>query len=270
MKDYRTIIVIPAGRQRYLEILIPNILAQSGWDELHIWKNTTENSDIQYIESLKLLDPRIITIDPPKFLPKGAQTIGQFFYYCIDHNTVYIRFDDDICYIEPGLIEWLAEVRWQENEYFLIAPCVVNNAIMSYFLQEEGKLNFEYEPKILLDCMDPTGWFNSEFAFKLHNYFFNTNIENFRFSSKEVPPMRFSINCISWLGSEFSKFNGEVPNHADEEEWLTNIKPSEINKKNLIVGDKLCCHFSFYPQRYDLDNTNTLENYKSFFLDQNQ
>jgi len=262
MKEYKIIIVIPAGRKRYLEILIPNILSQDGWDELHIWKNTSEPIDVQYIDSLKILDSRILIIEPPRLEPYGARTIGQFFHYCTDKNTVYIRFDDDICYIEPGLVEWLAAVRWAKKEYFLISPCVINNSVASFFLQEENKLKFNYESKISFNCLDSIGWRDSTFAYDLHNYFLDNSVNEFRFPPKELPSMRFSINCISWLGEEFNKFNGIVPDGVDEEEWLTNIKPAEINKKNLILGDKLCCHFSFYTQRKYLDNTEILEKYK--------
>ena len=54
--DHKVTIVIPAGRRRYLELLIPQILAQEGWDELQVWLNTKEPDDIAYISGLPALD----------------------------------------------------------------------------------------------------------------------------------------------------------------------------------------------------------------------
>ena len=68
------------------------------------------------------------------------------------------------------------------------------------------------------------------------------------------------MNVISWLGSEFNKFNGIVD--ADEENWLSCIKPSQISKPNIIFGDSLFSHYAFFTQRNYIDSTDILEKYK--------
>lgn len=268
MKKFKTTIVIPAGRKRYLEILIPNILKQTGWDELHVWKNTLELEDTEYIDQLSNLDNRIKIISPPRLEPYGSNTIGQFFENCTDPETVYIRFDDDVCWIEPGLVEWLADLRWNIKEYFLISPLIINNSIMTYFLQEQSEFLISGYEKIKFDCLDQIGWGNPEFAKDLHYLFLEKlkakSYHSLKFSFREIKNIRYSINCISWLGEEFKKFNGQIPDKADEEEWLTVTKPKELKKKNLICGQKICSHFSFYTQRKLLDQTDVLEKYKEF------
>ena len=72
---------------------------------------------------------------------------------------------------------------------------------------------------------------------------------------------RCSINCISWLGQEFHSFDGNVG--EEEEQWLSVDKPKSINKPNIIFGEAVCAHFSFFTQRYYLDQTNILEEYDS-------
>jgi hypothetical protein len=262
-KEYKTIVVIPAGRKRYLEILIKNILNQSSWDELHLWKNTRNKEDCEYIDSLKILDSRIKVIEiEDQFL-----SIHKFFHYCIDENTVYIRFDDDVCWIEPGLIKELAETRWKNQEYFLVSPIIINNAVMTHLLQKFNKIDIPYRnkyKKINFYCLDNVGWKSSKFALDLHNFFIdklkNNDIETLKFENYEIPPERYSINCISWLGKEFSKFNGKVDEL--EEQFISAIKPDELNKKHLIMGSKICVHFAFYVQRNFLEKTDLLQKYR--------
>jgi hypothetical protein len=270
-RGYKVSLVIPAGRQRYLELLIPNILKQDGWDELKIWINTTNPQDLNYIERLPNLDKRISLCRPPLYPPNGNRTIGQFFKDCISPDTVYIRFDDDICFIEPGLIKKLAKFRADDPEPFLVSPIVINNAIISYIFQVLGKLSF---PKLLTaNCLDDTAWKNPAFAEQLHRLFLavlaENNLGHFKFSSRPIAINRFSINCISWLGSEFQKFEGIVPYGADEEEFLSVTKPTQLGRFNYIFGEGVVSHFSFFTQREHLDQTDILAMYKDLLQKQN-
>lgn len=265
-KEYKTVIVVPAGRRRYLEVLLPNILKQTGWDELHFWKNTTDEIDIKCIECLVDVDPRIKIIEPSNLANLGKNlAIYQFFNYCIEPNTVYIRFDDDICWIEDGLVEWLADLRWREKNYFLVSPLIINNAVMTHILQTTKNIKLKDDRQVALKCMDPVGWQSPQFAQALHEFFLdklqNKDIDSLKFDTYPTD-QRYSINCISWLGSEFAKFNGQVG--RDEENWLTADKPRALGMKNLISGNKICAHFSFYTQRNLLDTTDILQRYKQF------
>lgn len=266
IREYKVVVVVPSGRQRYLEVLIPNIFKQKGWDELHFWKNTVETNDVDFINSLVKLDSRIKVIESPGYSKLGTNTaIYQFFEYCVDPKTVYIRFDDDICWIEDGLIEWLADLRWKEKEYFLVSPLIINNAVMTHLLQTKKNIKLKDDREVALKCMDPVGWQCPKFACSLHEFFLdklkNKDIDSLKFHAYPTNH-RYSINCISWLGSEFAKFNGQVG--RDEENWLTVDKPRELKKQNLIYGGKICTHFSFYTQRGYLDTTDILNRYKLF------
>jgi hypothetical protein len=263
-RGYKVSIVIPAGRQRYLELLIPSILQQDGWDELKIWVNTSNSQDLNYIDLLPRLDKRISLSQPPRYTPNGNGTIGQFFQDCVSPDTVYIRFDDDICFIERDLIKNLAKFRADNPEPFLISPIVINNAIISYILQVLDKI---FHPvQLTANCLDPTAWKSPGFAEQLHRLFLavlsENNINHFKFPSRPIAINRFSINCISWLGAEFRKFGGVVPFGADEEEFLSVTKPTQLGKLNYIFGESIVSHFSFFTQREHLDKTDILGLYK--------
>jgi hypothetical protein len=260
----KKILVTPAGRKRYLEILLSHLKkVRSEFDEWILWVNTNDEIDIAYMEQIES-ENDFIKIQRLSVPYNGNQSIYSFFKECIDENSVYIRLDDDIIYIEPNSLNKLFEFRINNPQYFLVYGNIVNNAIITHLYQQKGVLNdsiiFGYK------CMDENGWNNPSAAELVHNKFFelyDSNktdellIDNHVLSNYE----RCSINVISWLGSDFKKFDGNVGH--DEEQWLSCDKPSQIQMSNIIFGDSLFVHYAFFTQRAHLDSINLLEKYKN-------
>ena len=261
---YNIVLCIPAGRRRYMEVLIPQLLRETGWDELQVWVNTNDADDISYLNGLPALDQRIRLLQlPAGVAANGGWTIHHFYPHCIDEDTVYIRLDDDVCWIEPGTIAKLAAVRIRNQMPFLIYPIIVNNAIVTHIWQALGKISANNY--IHAQCMDNIGWKNPKFAENLHRMFLGAlaqnNIDHFKFPTRAIALSRMSINCIAWLGREFAKFSGRLGSN-DEEEWLSVTRPTQLGVHNLIYGDSIVAHFSFYTQRDHLDTTDILSRYK--------
>ena len=263
--NFSVCLTIPAGRQRYMELLIPQLLREKGWDELQIWVNTADPADLAYINHLPSLDRRIRLLTLPDGVePDKFHTIHHFFKHCIDPDTVYIRMDDDVVYLEPGSITKLARFRIQNQRPFLVFPVIVNNAVITHILQVLGRIRISrYVPP---QCMDPIGWRNPELAEALHRIFLQSLekgvLSRFKFRSRPIALSRMSINCISWLGKEFARFGG-VLGSTDEEEWLSVIRPTELGVANAIFGEVVMAHFAFYPQREHLHTTDILERYRA-------
>ena len=54
---------------------------------------------------------------------------------------------------------------------------------------------------------------------------------------------RYAINAVAWFGKDFSAFGGEVV--GDDEEFLTVIHPSKINRIHCFDCNTIAVHFSF-------------------------
>jgi hypothetical protein len=270
--NHRVVLTIPAGRRRYLDVLIPQILREEGWDELQVWVNTADADDLAHLNGLPRLDPRIRLIPlPDGIAPRGPWTIHHFFTNCIANDTVYIRLDDDICYIEPQTIAKLARFRIANPEAFLIFPVIVNNAIISHIWQALGVITVN--GYIGANCMDAIGWENAQFAENMHRMFLDVlrgnQLSRLKFPNRPIAMSRMSINCISWLGAEFAKFEGRLGSN-NEEEWLSVTRPTQLGGYNLIYGDAVVSHFAFYPQRSHMDATDLLERYRAITAGSNE
>ena len=257
-ENKKIIVVIPAGRKRYLELLLPYLLKEKNIiDEIHLWCNTNNNEDIEYMETQVSIHPDLIKLRRIDGINSyKGENIHKFFKPYQKDNEVYIRLDDDIVYLEDGFIKSLVKFRVDNPQYFLVYGNIVNNSIIDYYYQEAGLLNIS--KKINYDCFDSVGCSIPEHAEEKHQHIISYIMENkinlYRLPNKVLHNFeRCSVNCISWLGEEFKLFNADV--FWDEEQWLSSDKPKQINKPNIIFSEgKVCVHYAFFPQRPYLDN----------------
>jgi hypothetical protein len=267
IKKYKLVVVIPAGRKRYMEVLFPHILKQrKSIDELRFWVNTKNEEDIAYMKDVKIKYPDFVTLE---FHESNnghigdTQGIHSFFKHTTNSDTIYIRLDDDIVWLDDNFFEKLYNFRENNPQYFLVYGNIINNAICDHLHQKNNI--YESDPIYGFNCLDSNGWANPILAEKKHRIFLenikNCNIQQYIFSPVVLKEYeRCSINCISWFGSDFAKFNGEVG--YDEEHWLAHYKPASIAVPNCIFGEAICSHFSFFTQRNHMDNTDLLNKYK--------
>lgn len=263
-RGHRIVVVTPAGRQRYMELLFAQLLGyREVVDEYCIWKNTTHAGDIAYFASLAAEHPGFVTVHS---LPAGVRvnnnsTICHFFRRCTDPNTVYVRYDDDVVLLDTlDAFKAMLDFRIDHPEYFLVYATIMNNAIVSHLQQRYGALE-SCTRLASYTCMDKVAWKCPHYAERVHRQVLSLpDLSGFRMPNwKLFYNERVSINCISWLGSEFAAFNGAVG--RDEEQWLSVEKPKQLKKQNCIFGGYVVVHYAYGPQRQLLDKTNILQQY---------
>lgn len=272
--DYRVVACTPGGRRQYLEILVPYILNSSVIDEYQIWLNTDNASDLAYMRQLAAAIPRIRAIEPTRPVsppPLRGLSIDQFYVHCLDPGTIYIRFDDDVVYADPQLVERLLAFRVEHREYFLVLPLIINNPLCSFLLTVDGKLDpiFARRPHLRSDSMNIMRlyWGSQEFPRALHRFFLQL-LETERTDWFRLVPCpslinRLSINCIAWFGADLADAGG-MPLGVDEEEWLGAVLPMRLRRCNGIAADIIAAHYAFFRQREALDMTDIMERYRAY------
>lgn len=258
------VITCPAGRKRHLEVLMQHLLKnRSEFDTIEFWVNTNVPEDIDYLHYLENQYDfvSLIHLTTEK---NWIWTIGDFFPQAIDENKVYLRFDDDICYIHKGSIATMFETRIEDTESLLLYGNIVNNAIISHLHMRYGILESPY--RFNYDCMDETGWKNPKAAEEIHRNFLKKHAlgkleEYYMPNWNLLYHERVSANVISWRGIDFKQFGGISYGH--EEAYLSEVKTKELNKTSKIVGNTLFCHYSFFSQAEYLDRTDIFDKYKS-------
>jgi len=271
----RVVVVCPAGRRRFLEILTRYLLPLRGFvDRVDLWLNTAAAADVAYLQALSMsVQPvyyRLVEVPPPTTLTPGGKSklgmsyhIGAFYPHAAEPGTVYVRLDDDICYIAPGAIRTLVEYRVRHPEPFLVYPTIINNSLMSAMLQAHGAFGKE-----IGDCpydILGRGWHDGRFAEAVHRRFIQA-VKRRDLTKWRLPDKRFtdyervSVNAISWLGADMAACATAVGEL--EEGYLSHDRPLELGRPNALCGAAIVGHFAYGAQRDFIDRTNLLQEYR--------
>jgi hypothetical protein len=265
-RDYRVVCFVPAGRKELLEVLTKYFeMNRHIVDEVMLWENTMVKEDIEYMRTLEKNDKLFKCYRIPegeRFIQRPVQyNTGRFYKYTIDPKTIYIRFDDDMVFIDRDYFKNILDFRIDNPDYFLVFGNIFNNAVTSYLYQKNNLVTQMFG--ICSDyCMDSVGWGSAPFAVYLHKEFWNAYDNSdvkkyFCFERHELENNhRFSISNFAFFGKDFAMFRGDLrevkcPNNMesqDEELWLT-YYPSTIGRKNVICGNALTVHFTFSPHQ---------------------
>ncbi|QDT67647.1 hypothetical protein MalM25_05470 [Planctomycetes bacterium MalM25] len=258
----RFITVTPAGRRRYLEVLTEYLLRnRHEIDEHHWWVNTRNPDDLAYLHGLIDEHPDFFKL-VAKPIDHTARIGWQIWHYmsdCVEPDTVYLRLDDDICYVADDAIPRMRDHRLENPEPFLVLGSIVNNAICSHAYQRAGVIPRSWG-EVHPDCLDPVGWGSGAFAKRLHELFLS-DLESGREERWMNQDMsfdgvrRFSVNAICWRGEDMAPVAERGHNQIDEEEWLTQVLPARYGRPSQVCPGALFGHYAFYSQRKRLDLT---------------
>ena len=260
------VIVTPAGRKPYIEILYQHLLLQrDSFDVWQLWLNTVNPEDLEYMRNLAAQNSDWIVARELTVPINGNMSIYSFFPGASQRGVTYLRLDDDIVWLEPGFVESIMTYREANPHPFLVYGNIVNNALTSHILQRIGCIGQDHGITSY-HSTDKIGYMSVEFAESVHRELLSKVgthlLEQWKFPNwKLFEYERMSINAIAWLGEDFAAFGGDVG--LDEEYWLSVIKPRSIGRPNIIYGNKLCAHYAFFTQRQGLDKTDVLDQYRA-------
>jgi hypothetical protein len=275
----RVIAWTPYGRVRTYSILIKYLqrdVERGLVDEAWAYMNTDpqgQEDDIAYAHELAERFPwfhlkhRPAGVDLGN-LPKQRYT-GLAYREMTDRDTVYVRLDDDVIYLHEHAIENLVRARLDMPAPVAVFPIIFNNAICSHFLQACQKVPLEWG-QVGLYCMDPVGWASGPFAVKLHELLLErieggTVEDLYLYQDFPIQPgTQFSVSCFASLGSMYADLpHGPGVLVPDEEESFHTVhQPVATGVPNILRGNAIVSHWSFFTQHPFLNGTDLLERYR--------
>lgn len=259
----RVIAWTPYGREETMSILVKYIArdhAAGVVDEYWLYMNTDDNQvrDREYAHELAeqydfiKLKERPLRHGESVLVPKQLNT-GLFYRYAIEPNTVWVRLDDDLVYIHPDAIARLAAHKL-ESPGLVSFPIIWHNAICSYYLQTMGKIPIEGYGRVQSAyCMDPIGWADAHFAETIHRLLLahirgDTVDSLFLHHDIQLPVgLQFSVSCFASTSDIYTELPEPGNIFHEEESWHTIHRPVQVQRPNVITGNALVSHLSFFP-----------------------
>ena len=154
-KGRRVVICVPSGRYRYMRCMLAYALADRHAlivDEVRLWMNTDVQDDLNYFERIESTFPKVKRIINPGRLNKSLydasrnhyqynDSIYRFYRDCRDDDAIYVKIDDDICYVHDAFFENILEaVLEREQTNYACVANVINVPYTSKLLQDRGTL----------------------------------------------------------------------------------------------------------------------------------
>jgi hypothetical protein len=263
----RRVVVTPAGRRRYIRLLFAHLACQvDEFDLWQVWVNTNVLTDLAWFRGVAAAYPWVELVELPGGVTSVSNlNINRFFPSAADPEALYLRLDDDVVWLEPGFVRTMFEYREAHPGPFLVFANIINNAILSHIHYRNGRVAYPAKPGYA--CMDAVGWRDPIFAQAVHEAFLpdaeRGNVTAWKASFAEWHCTwyeRVSINAVAWRGDAMA---AALPVVGDEEQYLSVVRPKNIQAPNVIIGGAVCAHFAFFPQREHMDRTGILARYEA-------
>ena len=87
-QNYKVVVNTAAGRRRYMQYLIPYVLASDIVDRYDLWINTHNGADIEFFKKMASLYPKINLVWQPDGWVNGNASINAFYKQCIEEDTI--------------------------------------------------------------------------------------------------------------------------------------------------------------------------------------
>ena len=264
----RVVVVTPAGRRRYLEILRRYVEHSPLVDAWHLWVNTTDEEDLGYLSSMTRIRKSTFTVRVNAGDPSlSVNNICNFYPHAASRDTVYVRLDDDVVWLASNFFEALLKRRWKEDD-LLTSASVINNPLPDWLRQRSGCIPSQLRLGADLAIRQNVGWLSQESAELIHRQLL-AELESHKYPNhwqtqdwRCLGNERFGSNAFAWLGEDMSDAVNTMGGvGVDEEHWLTQIWPLKTGRFNAICGSALCSHFAYAPQRKHLEEVGLLKRY---------
>ena len=247
----------PAGRRKYLEILIPNIYKIKKLIKKHVFFINTQNQeDINYIKSICRKDDFFQYCEGNA--NGGLLDLKKGYKHILNYPAeYYLRFDDDICCVANNLIKVLLK---QMEDNFMVSPFIVNNGICSFYYNHFYNLvNVSSDYHVMNNF-----WKSNEFGAKIHRNFLQGNL--FKKASAIPnwiihPGEHFSVNCFLMTRNNFEICAKLMEENIGHEEPVIFTYCKRNNLLCKIINKTFACHFSYHVQKRLEANTQLLSRY---------
>jgi hypothetical protein len=257
----KTIAVTFAGRKRYMEILFKYILKyREKIDEYHLYLATTNQDDIDYMVEFQERNSdfvRIVRLETYENFNR-TKVWNLCYLNCQDENSLYIKIDDDVVYLDGRLFSEFIEFR-KTSKSPLVFPHIINNIISSPILEKHGRIKlpqFDNDSKVYYTWRDtikrirsqvnslknkmnydfvvsdlvsqneilcPVVWGNLGYSLAIHEVFLHklseVGVEYLYTENVELDNFEpMSIQCCSWIGKDLKKYTTDFGEVGSEDE----------------------------------------------------
>jgi hypothetical protein len=132
-----------------------NLVDQGGWlDEVHWIRNTQNERDLEYLDSLLSANPRRYKQFPLPQTNTSDQGYNEA-WNMLEPGHIYVKIDDDLVWMAEDAIPSIVTTKLEHPEYLLVSANMVNSPLMGWLHYRMGAVH-PYLPEFLFSAGDHT------------------------------------------------------------------------------------------------------------------
>lgn len=242
-KGKKLVACSPVGRKSSMKSLFKYIIHnQHVLDEFHMWVNTTNNEDLEYINQFANEHPNFVHLKYGDGNPIKDEYIGtsygvkRFYNHCVEPNTFYFKIDDDVIFIEDGTFEKLSQYKLDNPETFLTFPTIINNPWCNHFLRESGRLDIP-------ECTGTMRHWKSDFQNAKELIKSSPSVMSDNLYEPKLEDFIPADRVISQVYCYDGPFAYDILNQCHKK--IIDNKLSDLNIENITIenGESICINF---------------------------
>lgn len=180
-----------------------------------------------------------------------------------DPQTIYVKLDVDVVWMEPDAVHGLVWFLTAHPAYSIASGNVVNNALVSHLHCRMGVI----DPGAVCgwDPFDHAAWSDGPWAEQLHRQFLaclgQGLIGRWKFGKYRMfPGERFSTDCVAFAGRDMANLN--MTGDDDDDAFLSQQLPRLTGRPAVWYGGVVFARYASPPQRAHLQGTDVLNLYR--------
>eukprot|EP00667_Euglena_gracilis_P009680 EG_transcript_9840 len=274
----RVVGVLYFGRRRYVKLLLPfltrNLRRRGGLLDHVVVCLTTGDGDDRAYAAAALTGASFRRFEPPSDLPLMEQWLHFWNTLRTDRSAIYVKFDDDLVFVEDGAVEWLVYEKLRRPEFIVLSANVINHSQLPYLHWRMGLLlgQFQYyghvTPRMaavqhaaFLAAMEAADNGNVSYAAALRRYHFGlwdqsvclcdapqlgaARLDHGLPFCNQRGHYRWSINMFIIEAADMVK-----PAQQQDELFFSNYLPTIAgDRRTGVVGRAVAVHAMYHSQR---------------------
>lgn len=237
--QYKKICVVTNGSDRkFLQTMVWHLVAQkrrNEFDEWIIFKTRNDANDDRYLDAVRGVH-HWITVEDRNVQADRSLDIARS---TTRADTIYVKLDQTVVYMENGFVRTLVEARIRNPEHFMVVPNVVNHGYVAFIYKRNGV----FDAPLGYDDLD------AETAKRMHEAFLADLEKNSiarwtrafsHYVKEDSGPV--SLPAAAYFGADFADF--VIDGGVGVDEYLTSVVPQRKERRVLFVGSPLCVNYA--------------------------
>jgi len=253
----QTVGITFAGRRDRMSILVSYMteaLHRGILTTWHVWDYTRCEDDAVWLRTTVASIPGVI-IKSPMQKDTYEDCYASYTPASYDPDTVFVKFDDDIVYVDLEAFEGFIAFRRSRPDIYLLSANVVNNIVCAGI----QKYHQGFFKDVAIDALHTS----SAQATAIHRAFLAGDTPKTADIVMYDPNVILNINFVAWLGADLqSVCLCESLRTGRDEQALASIFPKLFHRPVAIYGPFVVSHLSFYTQDPSMDIPELIEAYQ--------